>query len=140
MTLRDLMQSHMPALLSTEHFGQDVTVTAKGIDKSFTLRAVIGDQADAYAPDGSVVMERATQAVMVFQRSAWRTAIGPLTTNASLPRDVKRGDVVVIAAGGAYEGTWIVDQAMADEGDGAQVQLVRADPFQLGGTGAVGQR
>ncbi len=137
MTLRDLMASHMPALLSTEHFGQDVTVTAKGIVKSFTLRVVMGDQVDAYAPDGSVVVQQSTRAVMVFQRSVWRRAIGPIATNASQPRDVQRGDQVVIAAGLPYAGTWIVADATADEGDASQAQLVRPDHQHLGGAGAV---
>lgn len=138
MTLRDLMAAHVPVLLSTEHFGQDVTVTPKSLASSFTLRCVVGDQADAYAPDGSVVLARATQAILVFQRSAWRTSIAVI--NAGVARDAKRGDVITVAAAGAYEGTWIIDQTTTDEGDAAQVQLVRPADHQLGGTGAVGQR
>lgn len=135
MTLRALMASHMPALLSTEHFGQTVTVTAVGISTTFSLRVVMGDQADAYAPDGSVAVAQNDQAVMVFQRSAWLAAIGPLTTPATT-RDAKRGDKIVIAAGLAYAGTWIISQITNDEGDANQALLQRPSRFQLGGTGA----
>ncbi len=138
MTLRALMAAHMPVLLSTEHFGQVVTVTPKGITQpaTFTLSVVMGDQAESYNPDGSVAVAAKDQALMVFQRSAWLAAIGPLTSPVTT-RDAARGDTILVPAGLPYAGTWVINEVTNDEGDANNAQLVRPDRLHLGAAGAV---
>jgi len=129
-TLRDLAADDLVNVFgNTDDFAEAATYVPKPSGDQFAVTLCWGDPAPAIVGFPGGEEDRRTE-----------QALGRRATIIDeLGRDPQKGDQLVVASG-ARAGTWVVQTAQPDEGDGIVFTLVKAENRAPGHQGAREQR